>query len=135
MTILTWEDDKIVEQRITNNRDKLLRLLKQNTDGITNFKLNLICGGKWSARMSELRRLGHIIQSKKIDGVSGLCRYFYCGQQEADTETPLSRLQTLISKEHFEVVDADRLYELLKENNLFISSKGNYERLEDVSET
>lgn len=129
--LLEWEKDKKVKERLINNRDKLLRTLQNSGgEGISNVKLNMICGSKWSARMSELRRLGHIIKSKKIDGVSGLYRYFYCGQEEPDEETPLMRLQTLISKEHFQVVDADRLYELLIENNLFVSSKGNYESKE-----
>lgn len=128
MEVLYWETDRFVKKRLNNNREKLLHILiRAGENGISNFELDNSYLGKWSARMTELRRLGVIIKTKKVAGENGLYRYYYEGYNKNRQETPLMRLQTLISNEEFGVVDADRLFDLLIENDLFVSQKGNYE--------
>lgn len=126
---MKWTKDKQERARILSIKQKVLVLIiVRGETGITNTELTRQCGGKWSARLSELRNEGHHFNTIVVDKGKGIYKYVYVGKIDYDKQTPLAQLQTLISKEHFGVVDADRLYELLKENGLYVSSIGNYER-------
>lgn len=74
---LTVEDAATFERamsgkRTSNHRDQILALLKQGS--VTNFELADICI-RYSARIHELRKQGHDIETRIIDGKTGLTTY------------------------------------------------------------
>lgn len=126
--MLEFVTNTAVKTRLLNNRTKLLKMLLDAEDGVTNWEFANTLGGKWSARMSELRRLGFVIYREPVSEVKGLYRYYIDGCKEPELLTPEQEAQELINNEEFQVVDADRLVELLHANGLFISRTANYER-------
>lgn len=62
--------------RRENNRDRALALLREKRR-VSNIELVAIAGLRAGARVFELRREGHEIQTEMADG--GLCFYVYKG--------------------------------------------------------
>jgi hypothetical protein len=78
------EERKKLEERVEKQRDLILDLLIQRSSGITNIELIRMGILRPAARIEELRKAGHIIDTVHVKG--GIYKYVYRGRHPKKEE-------------------------------------------------
>lgn len=115
-----------LKERIKTNQQKLLTVLMiKAKEGITNIEIDSRVPGKWSARMSELRKKGFDIET--LEEKKGIVRYFYRGYSPKDAEyTAMDRLEYVIKSKYNNSITCEQLKAEMANLEIFFQSKGNY---------
>ncbi len=115
-----------LKERIKTNQQKLLTVLMiKAKEGITNIEIDSRVPGKWSARMSELRKKGFDIETSEEK--KGIVRYFYRGYYPKGAEyTAIDRISYVIKEKYNNSITSEQLKSEMANLEIFFQSKGNY---------